>query len=167
MLLIIEALLLISAALGQDHRAAGVKEVFPLDMAPNSVDDYYDGCTKEMANLFPDDEEVLVPPYETFNVTAVKRRADQKDLCSSSLRCPVGRAALFKLVRAALVRLVRAASMDRAARPTRQRREDVLTSATETDSAARTNLTSAALTNLNSAARPTGQRKEDELTAQR
>ncbi|KAK2916859.1 hypothetical protein Q8A67_001233 [Cirrhinus molitorella] len=51
MLLIIEALLFISAALGQDHRAAGVEEIFPLDMALNSVDDYYDGCTKEMANL--------------------------------------------------------------------------------------------------------------------
>ncbi|XP_073704580.1 ecto-ADP-ribosyltransferase 5-like [Garra rufa] len=48
--LIIKALLLISAALGQDHRAAA-GQIFPLDMALNSVDDNYDGCTKEMANL--------------------------------------------------------------------------------------------------------------------
>ncbi len=77
MLLIIEALLLILAALGQvslcssmnitdmntddwllwflllqDHRAAAVKgQIFPLDMALNSVDDQYDGCTREMAQL--------------------------------------------------------------------------------------------------------------------
>ncbi|XP_050961669.1 ecto-ADP-ribosyltransferase 5-like isoform X1 [Labeo rohita] len=51
MLLIIEALLLILAALGQDHRNAAAGQIFPLDMAPNSVDDNYDSCTKEMANL--------------------------------------------------------------------------------------------------------------------
>ncbi|XP_042571624.1 NAD(P)(+)--arginine ADP-ribosyltransferase 2-like [Cyprinus carpio] len=51
MLLIIEALLLILAALGQDHRAAVDGQIFPLDIALNSVDDNYDGCTKEMANL--------------------------------------------------------------------------------------------------------------------
>ncbi|RXN34370.1 NAD(P)(+)--arginine ADP-ribosyltransferase 2-like protein [Labeo rohita] len=51
MLLIIEALLVISAALGQDHRNAAAGQIFPLDMAPNSVDDNYDSCTKEMANL--------------------------------------------------------------------------------------------------------------------
>ncbi|XP_048036394.1 erythroblast NAD(P)(+)--arginine ADP-ribosyltransferase-like [Megalobrama amblycephala] len=51
MLLIIEALLLILSALGQDHRAAVERKTFPLDMAPNSVDDQYDGCTKHMANL--------------------------------------------------------------------------------------------------------------------
>ncbi|XP_026095732.1 T-cell ecto-ADP-ribosyltransferase 2-like [Carassius auratus] len=50
MLLIIEALLLISAALGKDHRAA-VEDIFPLDMALNSVDDQYDGCRENMANL--------------------------------------------------------------------------------------------------------------------
>ncbi|XP_067308017.1 erythroblast NAD(P)(+)--arginine ADP-ribosyltransferase-like [Pseudorasbora parva] len=48
MLLIIEALLLISAALGQDHRAAE-GQIFPLDMAPDSVDDYYYGCRVKMA----------------------------------------------------------------------------------------------------------------------
>ncbi|XP_067221117.1 erythroblast NAD(P)(+)--arginine ADP-ribosyltransferase-like [Chanodichthys erythropterus] len=47
MLLIIEALLLISSALGQDHRDAG--EEHKLDMAPNSVDDYYYGCRENMA----------------------------------------------------------------------------------------------------------------------
>ncbi|XP_077058396.1 ecto-ADP-ribosyltransferase 4-like [Siphateles boraxobius] len=53
MLLIIEALLLILAALGQDHSAAAAVEgqIYPLDMAPNSVDDQYDGCTMKMADL--------------------------------------------------------------------------------------------------------------------
>ncbi|XP_016322186.1 NAD(P)(+)--arginine ADP-ribosyltransferase 2-like [Sinocyclocheilus anshuiensis] len=52
MLLIIEALLLILAALGQDHRAAAVSEqIFPLDMAPNSVDDQYISCKGKMAHL--------------------------------------------------------------------------------------------------------------------
>ncbi|XP_067312694.1 erythroblast NAD(P)(+)--arginine ADP-ribosyltransferase-like isoform X2 [Pseudorasbora parva] len=54
MLLIIEALLLILAALGQDHRAAaaavGVR-IFPLDMAEKSVDNQYDGCRDYMADL--------------------------------------------------------------------------------------------------------------------
>ncbi|XP_073689346.1 ecto-ADP-ribosyltransferase 5-like [Garra rufa] len=51
MLLIMEAALLISAALGQDYRAAAaVEKIFPLDMAPNSVDDQYNGCTNEMAH---------------------------------------------------------------------------------------------------------------------
>uniref|UniRef100_A0A8C1DRV5 NAD(P)(+)--arginine ADP-ribosyltransferase n=2 Tax=Cyprinus carpio TaxID=7962 RepID=A0A8C1DRV5_CYPCA len=49
MLLIIEALLLISAALGQDHRAAVEGQIFPLDMANNSVDDLYYGCKEKMA----------------------------------------------------------------------------------------------------------------------
>ncbi|KAK2916857.1 hypothetical protein Q8A67_001231 [Cirrhinus molitorella] len=51
MLLTIEALLLISAALGQDHRAAVEGQISPLDMAPNSVDDQYEGCTEKMRNL--------------------------------------------------------------------------------------------------------------------
>ncbi|KAF4115657.1 NAD(P)(+)--arginine ADP-ribosyltransferase 2-like [Onychostoma macrolepis] len=52
MLLIIEALLLILAALGQDHRAAAAFEnILPLDMALNSVDDQYEGCREKMANL--------------------------------------------------------------------------------------------------------------------
>ncbi|ROL53030.1 hypothetical protein DPX16_7972 [Anabarilius grahami] len=50
MLLIIEALLLILAALGEDHRAAA-RQIFPLDMALNSVDDQYYGCREKMANL--------------------------------------------------------------------------------------------------------------------
>lgn len=50
MLLIIEAVLLILAALGQDHRAAAVSEV-KLDMALNSVDDQFMGCTSKMAYL--------------------------------------------------------------------------------------------------------------------
>ncbi|XP_052408199.1 uncharacterized protein LOC127953236 isoform X2 [Carassius gibelio] len=49
MLLIIEALLLISAALGKDHRAAVKGQIFPLDMALNSVDDLYYGCKEKMA----------------------------------------------------------------------------------------------------------------------
>ncbi|XP_067310515.1 erythroblast NAD(P)(+)--arginine ADP-ribosyltransferase-like [Pseudorasbora parva] len=51
MLLIIEALLIISAALGQDHRVAADKEPYPLDMAVNSTDDEYDGCTENMTRL--------------------------------------------------------------------------------------------------------------------
>ncbi|XP_058620092.1 NAD(P)(+)--arginine ADP-ribosyltransferase 2-like [Onychostoma macrolepis] len=51
MLLIIEALLLILAALGQDHGDAVEGQIFPLDMAPNSVDDQYKGCRKKMVNL--------------------------------------------------------------------------------------------------------------------
>ncbi|RXN35640.1 NAD(P)(+)--arginine ADP-ribosyltransferase 2-like protein [Labeo rohita] len=50
MLLIIEALLLISAALGQDQRAAAVAEEYPLDMALNSFDDQYKGCRENMTN---------------------------------------------------------------------------------------------------------------------
>ncbi|ROL51116.1 Ecto-ADP-ribosyltransferase 5 [Anabarilius grahami] len=50
MLLIFEALLLIVAALGQDHRAAAVK-IFPLNMALNSVDDQYKGCSENMTHL--------------------------------------------------------------------------------------------------------------------
>ncbi|XP_073702695.1 ecto-ADP-ribosyltransferase 5-like [Garra rufa] len=52
MLLIIEALLLISAALGQDHRDAAVPgQIYSLDMALNSVDDQYIGCTENMTNI--------------------------------------------------------------------------------------------------------------------
>ncbi|XP_051742496.1 ecto-ADP-ribosyltransferase 5-like [Ctenopharyngodon idella] len=50
MLLIIEALLLILAALGQDYRAAAGK-IFPLNMALNSVDDQYEGCSENMTHL--------------------------------------------------------------------------------------------------------------------
>ncbi|KAK2916854.1 hypothetical protein Q8A67_001228 [Cirrhinus molitorella] len=50
MLLIIEALLLISAALGQDHKAAEAAAEVPLNMALDSVDDQYDGCGQDMAN---------------------------------------------------------------------------------------------------------------------
>nr|XP_021327810.1 NAD(P)(+)--arginine ADP-ribosyltransferase 2-like [Danio rerio] len=46
--MMIEALLLVVAAL-QDHRvAADEGQIFPLDMALNSADDQYDGCSKEM-----------------------------------------------------------------------------------------------------------------------
>ncbi|XDV12359.1 hypothetical protein PO909_001055 [Leuciscus waleckii] len=51
MLLIIEALLLILAALGQDHRAAAVEGKISLDMALDSVDDQYKGCRDKMAEL--------------------------------------------------------------------------------------------------------------------
>ncbi|XP_058630137.1 ecto-ADP-ribosyltransferase 5-like, partial [Onychostoma macrolepis] len=51
MLLMIEALLLISATL-QDHRASATDgQIFPLDMALDSVDDLYVGCKKSMACL--------------------------------------------------------------------------------------------------------------------
>ncbi|RXN12242.1 NAD(P)(+)--arginine ADP-ribosyltransferase 2-like protein [Labeo rohita] len=48
MLLMIEALLLISAAL-QDRAAVADGKTLPLDMALNSVDDLYVGCKKNMA----------------------------------------------------------------------------------------------------------------------
>ncbi|RXN05821.1 erythroblast NAD(P)(+)--arginine ADP-ribosyltransferase-like protein [Labeo rohita] len=50
MLLVIEALILISAALGQDNRTADTDErqIIPLDMAENSVDDKFYWCTKKM-----------------------------------------------------------------------------------------------------------------------
>ncbi|XP_048017883.1 ecto-ADP-ribosyltransferase 5-like [Megalobrama amblycephala] len=51
MLLIIEALLFISSALGREHKAAVEGQIYPLDMALNSVDDQYDGCTEKMAHL--------------------------------------------------------------------------------------------------------------------
>ncbi|KAL0154199.1 hypothetical protein M9458_050453, partial [Cirrhinus mrigala] len=34
-----------------DHRAAVDGQIFPLDMAPNSVDDQYKGCTEKIADL--------------------------------------------------------------------------------------------------------------------
>ncbi|KAG1966966.1 NAD(P)(+)--arginine ADP-ribosyltransferase 2-like [Pimephales promelas] len=49
MLLIIKVLLIL-AALRQDNSATA-GQIFPLDMAPNSVDDQYDGCTVKMAEL--------------------------------------------------------------------------------------------------------------------
>ncbi|XP_077058338.1 ecto-ADP-ribosyltransferase 5-like [Siphateles boraxobius] len=52
MLLIIEALLLILGVLGQDQSAAAVEgQLFPLDMALDSVDDQYLACGKKMAYL--------------------------------------------------------------------------------------------------------------------
>ncbi|RXN21716.1 NAD(P)(+)--arginine ADP-ribosyltransferase 2-like protein [Labeo rohita] len=47
----IEALLLISAAIGQVHSATTAEPILPLDMALSSVDDQYDGCTDKMAKL--------------------------------------------------------------------------------------------------------------------
>ncbi|XP_048036396.1 erythroblast NAD(P)(+)--arginine ADP-ribosyltransferase-like [Megalobrama amblycephala] len=46
MLLIIEALLLISSALGRDHRDDD--NTYTLNMAPQSVDDQYKGCKENM-----------------------------------------------------------------------------------------------------------------------
>ncbi|XDV11962.1 hypothetical protein PO909_000739 [Leuciscus waleckii] len=52
MLLIIEALLLISAAVGQDHRHAAEGQIYPLNMSEYSVDDqfysWFYRCTKKM-----------------------------------------------------------------------------------------------------------------------
>ncbi|KAK7166942.1 hypothetical protein R3I94_001362 [Phoxinus phoxinus] len=49
MLLIIEALLFISSFL-QDDRTAAERQIYPLDMAENSVDDQFYSCTDEMEN---------------------------------------------------------------------------------------------------------------------
>nr|XP_009296554.2 NAD(P)(+)--arginine ADP-ribosyltransferase 2-like [Danio rerio]XP_021327480.1 NAD(P)(+)--arginine ADP-ribosyltransferase 2-like isoform X1 [Danio rerio] len=51
MLLMIETLLLIFAALEQDHRAFAAGSVYPLDKALNSVDAQYKDCKVKMANL--------------------------------------------------------------------------------------------------------------------
>ncbi|XP_067248894.1 NAD(P)(+)--arginine ADP-ribosyltransferase 1-like [Chanodichthys erythropterus] len=49
MLLIVEALLLISAVLAQDNRTADdERPIYPFDMAENSVDDKFYWCTKKM-----------------------------------------------------------------------------------------------------------------------
>ncbi|XP_073713702.1 T-cell ecto-ADP-ribosyltransferase 2-like [Misgurnus anguillicaudatus] len=37
--------------LGMDDRVSVKEEIYPLDMAKNSVDDRYEGCTETMANL--------------------------------------------------------------------------------------------------------------------
>uniref|UniRef100_A0A673NP83 NAD(P)(+)--arginine ADP-ribosyltransferase n=1 Tax=Sinocyclocheilus rhinocerous TaxID=307959 RepID=A0A673NP83_9TELE len=42
---------LILAALGQVSLTTVEGQIFPLDMAPNSVDDQYNGCREKMANL--------------------------------------------------------------------------------------------------------------------
>ncbi|ROL42415.1 Erythroblast NAD(P)(+)--arginine ADP-ribosyltransferase [Anabarilius grahami] len=65
MLLIIEALLFL-AALRQDHRAAVEETVYPLDMAPDSVDDLYYGCGKNMADLVK--KEYLKKEKENSNI---------------------------------------------------------------------------------------------------
>ncbi|ROL51123.1 GPI-linked NAD(P)(+)--arginine ADP-ribosyltransferase 1 [Anabarilius grahami] len=73
MLLIIEALLLILAALGQDHRAASVQgQIIPLDMAPDSVDDQYMGCREKMAKLKKTQNQC----YSTFRGTKVRFNED-------------------------------------------------------------------------------------------
>ncbi|RXN34373.1 erythroblast NAD(P)(+)--arginine ADP-ribosyltransferase-like protein [Labeo rohita] len=68
MLLIIEALLLISAALGQDHRAAIEGMIYPLDMALDSVDDQYRNCTEKILHLVQTVylKEELSNPQSTF-----------------------------------------------------------------------------------------------------
>ncbi|RXN35642.1 erythroblast NAD(P)(+)--arginine ADP-ribosyltransferase-like protein [Labeo rohita] len=68
MLLIIEALLLISAALGQDHRAAIEGMIYPLDMALDSVDDQYRNCTEKILHLVQIVylKEELSNPQSTF-----------------------------------------------------------------------------------------------------
>ncbi|XP_051988719.1 GPI-linked NAD(P)(+)--arginine ADP-ribosyltransferase 1-like [Xyrauchen texanus] len=44
-------LLITQVALGQDYKVAVKGNIFQLDMAPNSVDDQYDGCREKMSNL--------------------------------------------------------------------------------------------------------------------
>ncbi|XP_058625242.1 ecto-ADP-ribosyltransferase 4 [Onychostoma macrolepis] len=70
MLLMIEALLLISAAVGQDPRSdAADGPIFPLDMAENSVDDLYVGCKTNMADqvktVLLKNELNMLPEFKT------------------------------------------------------------------------------------------------------
>ncbi|KAK9966113.1 hypothetical protein ABG768_003241 [Culter alburnus] len=75
MLLIIEAFLFL-AALRQDHRAAAEDTEYPLDMAPNSVDDRYYGCEKKMADLvnkkYLENEKKKSPKFEAAWIVADK-----------------------------------------------------------------------------------------------
>ncbi|KAK7168289.1 hypothetical protein R3I94_002366 [Phoxinus phoxinus] len=69
MMLIIEALLLILAALGQDHSAAVEGKMYTLDMALDSVDDQYDGCRENMSNLVTKYLEEEINNSTEFNNT--------------------------------------------------------------------------------------------------
>ncbi|XP_073712852.1 ecto-ADP-ribosyltransferase 5-like [Misgurnus anguillicaudatus] len=44
-------LIVTSKVLGQDDRRAVKGQIYPLDMAPDSVDDLYEGCTEKMKTL--------------------------------------------------------------------------------------------------------------------
>ncbi|XDV52190.1 hypothetical protein PO909_020941 [Leuciscus waleckii] len=83
MLLIIEALLIV-AALGQDRRAAIEETIYPLDMADNSVDDQYDGCTKEMEELvesqYLEKELKNTPSFRNVWTAEAKKLKDSKYL---------------------------------------------------------------------------------------
>ncbi|XP_016389164.1 T-cell ecto-ADP-ribosyltransferase 1-like [Sinocyclocheilus rhinocerous] len=77
MLLIIEALLLILAALGQDHRAAAVEgQPFPLNMATNSVDDQYEGCRENMANQV--EKEYLIKERKNSEFNLAWRKGETR-----------------------------------------------------------------------------------------
>ncbi|XP_056091567.1 ecto-ADP-ribosyltransferase 5-like [Rhinichthys klamathensis goyatoka] len=69
MQLIIKALLLFFGPLGQDHRDAVEEQIFPLDMALDSVDDQYKGCRGKMANL--------------VKTELLKRELDNKEFCNT------------------------------------------------------------------------------------
>ncbi|XP_073721129.1 NAD(P)(+)--arginine ADP-ribosyltransferase 1-like [Misgurnus anguillicaudatus] len=53
--------------LGRDDRVSVKEEIYPLDMAKNSVDDRYEGCTETMANL-------------------VKKEYLNKEICSGKIK---------------------------------------------------------------------------------
>ncbi|XP_077058227.1 ecto-ADP-ribosyltransferase 5-like [Siphateles boraxobius] len=87
MLLIIEALLLISAVLGQDHRNAVEGQIFPLDMAENSVDDQFYRCAKKMEHRVQTEflkKEMNNPEFAKAWTDAVKNHKPPGDHLSKN-----------------------------------------------------------------------------------
>ncbi|XDV47625.1 hypothetical protein PO909_017206 [Leuciscus waleckii] len=77
MLLIIEALLFILTALGQDHRASAA---YPLDMALDSVDDQYDGCRENMKHRENLAKEMFLNDFNSDYQEAEKNAKPENNL---------------------------------------------------------------------------------------